>query len=186
MHFQEAYKQLEKLCDEIMVAPKCGVTAYIKEMETTSGGRSVMGWDEDLKMLKHCRFVRNQISHEPGCTEENTCEPGDAAWAEQFRERIMTGDDPLARRRRMRQAEQARRAAQERERARRRAEERQRASAEGQGNAAEKGAAAARPTDSAPQKGPQRRRGRPAVVVPILAAVILLALIAFIARKAFG
>lgn len=175
MHFQEAYKQLEKLCDEIMRAPKCGVTAYIKEMEATSGGRSVMGWDEDLKMLKHCRWVRNQIFHEPGCTEENTCEPGDAAWVERFRERIIKGDDPLARRRRMRQAEQARRAAQERERARRQAEERQRTNTEGQ-----------KKTDSAPQKGPQRRRGRPAVVVPVVAAVILLALIAFIARKAFG
>ena len=186
MHFQEAYKRLEKLCGEITGDTQRGVTAYIEAMEAEHSGRAVIGWDEDLKMLKHCRFVRNQISHEPGCTEENTCEPGDAAWAEQFRERIMTGDDPLARRRRMRQAEQARRAAQERERARRRAEERQRASAEEQENAAEKGAAAARPTDSAPQKGPQRRRGRPAVVVPVVAAVILLALIAFIARKAFG
>ena len=186
MHFQEAYKRLEKLCDEIMRAPKCGVTAYIKEMEATSGGRSVIGWDEDLKMLKHCRWVRNQIFHEPGCTEENTCEPGDAAWVERFRERIMTGDDPLARRRRMRQAEQARRAAQERERARRRAEERQRARAEEQENTAEKGAAAARPTGSAPQKKSPRRHAGAAVIVPILAAVILLVLIASIAGKAFG
>lgn len=184
MSFQEAYKRLEKLCDEIMRAPKCGVTAYIKEMETTSGGRSVIGWDEDLRMLKHCRWVRNQISHEPGCTEENTCEPGDAAWVERFRERIIKGDDPLTRRRRMRQAEQARRAAQERERARRRAEERQRARAEEQENTAEKGAAATRPTGSAPQKAPPRRRARPAVIVTILAAVILLVLIVFVAGKA--
>lgn len=186
MGFQEAYKQLEKLCDEIMRAPKCGVTAYIEAMEAEHSGRAVIGWDEDLKMLRHCRWVRNQISHEPGCTEENTCEPGDAAWAERFRERIIKGDDPLARRRRMRQAEQARRAAQERERARRRAEERQRARAEEQENTAEKGAAAARPTGSAPQKAPPRRRARPAVIVTILAAVILLALIASIARKAFA
>ena len=174
MHFQEAYKRLEKLCDEIMVAPKCGVTAYIKEMETTSGGRSVMGWDEDLKMLKHCRFVRNQISHEPGCTEENTCEPGDAAWVERFRERIIKGDDPLTRYRERQKAKAER------------AKEKARTNTEGQENTAEKGAAAARPTDSAPQKGPQHRRGRPAVVLPVVAAVILLALIAFIARKAFA
>ena len=174
MHFQEAYKQLEKLCDEIMRAPKCGVTAYIKEMETTSGGRSVMGWDEDLKMLRHCRWVRNQISHEPGCTEENTCEPGDAAWVERFRERIIKGDDPLTRYRERQKAKAER------------AKEKARTNTEEQEITADKGAAAARPTDSAPQKGPQRRRGRPAVVVPVVAAVILLALIAFIARKAFG
>ena len=186
MSFQEAYKRLEKLCGEITGDTQRGVTAYIEAMEAEHSGRAVIGWDDDLRMLKHCRWVRNQISHEPGCTEENTCEPGDAAWAERFRERIMTGDDPLARRRRMRQAEQARRAAQERERARRRAEERQRASAEEQENTAEKGAAAARPTGSAPQKAPPRRHAGAAVIVTILAAVILLVLIASIAGKAFA
>ena len=163
MSFQEAYKRLEKLCDEIMGAPKRGVTAYIEAMEAEHSGRAVIGWDEDLRMLKHCRWARNQISHEPGCTEENTCEPGDAVWVERFRKRIMTGDDPLTRYRKMQEAKAER------------AKEKTRTETEGQKKAV-----------GAPQKTPPRRRAGAALIVPIVAAVILLALIASIAGKAFG
>ena len=161
MGFQEAYKRLEKLCGEITGDTQRGVTAYIEEMGTTPGGRAVVGWDEDLRMLKHCRWARNRISHEPGCTEENTCEPGDTAWVKQFRKRIMTEDDPLARYRKMREAKAER------------AKEKAQANTEGQKKAA-----------GAPQKHPPRRRTGAAVIVPIVVAVILIALIVFIAGKA--
>ena len=54
------------------------------------------GWDADLKKLKYCRHIRNKIAHDPGCTEENMCAPGDAAWLESFHRRIMRCEDPLA------------------------------------------------------------------------------------------
>lgn len=96
MGFMTAYKRLEKLCGEVM-GDKRGVTAYIDEMvRTPRGCRYVSGWDRDLKSLKHYRWVRNQIVHEPGCGEENLCEPRDALWLENFYERIMTQTDPLA------------------------------------------------------------------------------------------
>lgn len=75
------------------------ITAYhlnIDEMLNNSlGSYYVSGWDEDLKRLKHYRWVRNQIVHDPVCTEENMCEFGDAEWLEQFRSRIMSSTDPL-------------------------------------------------------------------------------------------
>ena len=95
MGFMDSYKRLEKLCGEVMNDDR-KVSAYIDEMYRLSNGfDSVEGWREDLKQLKHYRRVRNQIVHDPGCTEENMCELGDAEWIDQFYWRIMNGTDPL-------------------------------------------------------------------------------------------
>ena len=56
----------------------------------------VTGWNEYLKTLKHYRWVRNRIVHDPGCTEENMCDPGDAVWLDNFYSRIINRTDPLA------------------------------------------------------------------------------------------
>ena len=96
MSFIDSYKRLEKLCSEIY-NDNHGVSSYIDEMiNTPIGARYVPGWEEDLKQLKHYRWVRNQIVHDPGCTEENMCEYGDAQWLDNFRSRIMAANDPLA------------------------------------------------------------------------------------------
>ena len=96
MSFIDSYKRLEKLCSEIY-NDNHGVSSYIDEMVNTPiGVRYVPGWDDDLKQLKHYRWVRNQIVHDPGCSEENMCEYGDAQWLDNFRSRIMSANDPLA------------------------------------------------------------------------------------------
>lgn len=96
MSFIDSYKRLEKLCSEIY-NDNHGVSSYIDEMiNTPIGARYVSGWDDDLKQLKHYRWVRNQIVHDPGCSEENMCEYGDAQWLDNFRSRIMSASDPLA------------------------------------------------------------------------------------------
>ena len=93
MSFIDSYKRLEKLCSEIYGN---GVKSYIEEMSNNPmGSRCVTGWGEDLKKLKHYKWVRNQISHEPDCTEDNMCESNDAEWLDNFRSRIMSGSDPL-------------------------------------------------------------------------------------------
>lgn len=95
MGFIESYKHLEKLCGEVLNDDR-RISAYIDEMiNTPRGSYLVSGWDNDLKQLKHYRWVRNQISHEPNCTEENMCEPGDTAWLNNFYARIMNQTDPL-------------------------------------------------------------------------------------------
>ncbi len=96
MGFIDSYKRLERLCGDVMGCDR-PVTAYIDEMKATPrGAYYVAGWGSDLETLKRYRWVRNQIAHEPGCTEANMCEPGDAAWIDQFYGRIMDQTDPLA------------------------------------------------------------------------------------------
>lgn len=96
MSFIDSYKRLEKLCSE-MYGDTHGLSTYIDEMAgKPSGSYYVSSWNEDLKHFKHYRWVRNQIVHEPGCTEENMCEPSDAQWLDNFYSRIMSTNDPLA------------------------------------------------------------------------------------------
>ena len=96
MSFIESYKHLDKICGE-MFETQYGVSAYIDEMiNTPRGSFIVRGWDNDLKQLKHYRWIRNQIAHEPDCTEQNMCESGDTEWLDDFYSRIMNQIDPLA------------------------------------------------------------------------------------------
>ncbi len=96
MGFVDSYKNIEKLCSE-MYSDNHGLSTYIDEMAgKPNGSYYVPGWDEDLKQLKHYRWVRNQIVHEPGCTEENMCVPEDVRWLNNFYARIMSVSDPLA------------------------------------------------------------------------------------------
>lgn len=96
MGFIDEYKWLEKLCGE-MLGDTRGVTAYIEEMESTPHGvRYVRGWEDDLRQLKHYRWVRNKIVHDPGCSEENMCSYEDVQWIAEFHTRIMEQNDPLA------------------------------------------------------------------------------------------
>ena len=96
MGFIDSYKHLEKLCGEVLNDDR-RVSAYIDEMLSTPGGSYyVRTWDEDLKKLKHYRWVRNKISHEPGCTEQNMCDPKDELWLDAFYSRIMNQTDPLS------------------------------------------------------------------------------------------
>lgn len=96
MGFIDSYKRLEQLCGDLLGDSR-RVSAYIDEMERLPRGRIyVSSWETDLKQLKHYRWVRNKIVHEPGCTEENMCFPDDALWIEAFHARIISGSDPLA------------------------------------------------------------------------------------------
>lgn len=80
MGFIDSYKHLEKLCGD-MLQTQHGVSAYIAEMESTPNGSYwVQGWVQDLKCLKHYRWVRNQIVHDPNSSEENMCCLSDAQW----------------------------------------------------------------------------------------------------------
>ena len=96
MSFIDSYKSLEKLCGEIY-GDTHGLSIYIDEMlDVPNGSYYVLSWNDDLKKLKHYRWVRNQIVHEPGCTEENMCELGDVQWIDNFYSRILSTTDPLA------------------------------------------------------------------------------------------
>ena len=96
MSFIDSYKHLEKLCGEIFNDSR-RLSAYIDEMiNTEDGDFYVQNWNNDLKKLKHYRWIRNQIAHEPGCNEENMCEREDELWLNNFHTRIMNQTDPLS------------------------------------------------------------------------------------------
>ncbi len=96
MSFMDSYKHLDKICREMFNANR-GVSAYIDEMISLSdGGFYVSSWEEDLKNLKYCRFVRNRIVHDVACTEENMSSSEEVEWLEEFYSRIMNQTDPLS------------------------------------------------------------------------------------------
>ena len=96
MGFIEEYKRLDRLCQDTMKA-QSGIKAYTEEMEAHPKGYFyVESWNTDLKMLYHCRRIRNKISHEPGCSEDNMCSSDDELWLVRFYERILKQTDPLA------------------------------------------------------------------------------------------
>ena len=108
MGFLESYKRLERLCRDVMDDDR-RLSAYIDEMvRLTDGSRRVSGWDRDLTQLKHYRGVRNQIVHEPDCSEETMCSPEDVRGIEDFHARIMNQTDPLALYRRVTQERESR------------------------------------------------------------------------------
>lgn len=97
MGFLEAYKMLEKLCCEIY-GTNHGVSSYIDDMsQQSSAAYRIPGWSDDLRQLKHYRYVRNQIVHDPASSEDNMCESGDELWGHNFYHRILNCDDPIAR-----------------------------------------------------------------------------------------
>lgn len=96
MSFMDSYKHLDKICREMFNANR-GVSAYIDEMISLSDGEFyVPSWEEDLKNLKYCRFVRNRIVHDVACTEENMSSSEEVEWLENFYTRIMNQTDPLS------------------------------------------------------------------------------------------
>ncbi len=71
------------------------VSAYIDEMvNTPQGAYVVTEWNNDLKQLKHYRWIRNQIVHDPNCSEENMCDATDIIWVNGFYSRIIKQTDP--------------------------------------------------------------------------------------------
>ena len=92
--FFELYKRLDNCCRDIY-SSRNGVSEYIVQMEQyTSGKYRVYAWDEDYKMLKHLRWIRNQIAHDS--RGFSFCQPQDIKALQNFYNRLLSGQDPLA------------------------------------------------------------------------------------------
>lgn len=89
MNFINSYKRLEQLCND-MFNDKHGISIYIDKLS------KIDNKNIDLKKLKHCRYLRNKIVHEPNCTEENMCKPEDVKFLNDFYKRIKNHEDPLS------------------------------------------------------------------------------------------
>lgn len=96
MGFMDSYKKLDRLCSDVY-GYRNGLSAYIESMKRINDGAyHTEGWKEDLKQLKHYRWIRNRIAHDPGCTEKTMCRRGDEEWLEDFYIRVKSHEDPLA------------------------------------------------------------------------------------------
>ena len=95
VEFLDEYKRLDAVCSD-MFSCRNGVSQYIKEMENQScrGKYEILSWDDDCKLLKHLRWVRNKIVHES--FDYEVCESSDIDAVVNFYERIISESDPLS------------------------------------------------------------------------------------------
>ena len=94
MEFFDKYKDVDKFCGD-MLSSHSGISEYIDQMEKTpaSERRYVPSWERDYRMLKHLRYVRNQIAHANNdviSTEEDFFE------LNEFYDRLLSGNHPFA------------------------------------------------------------------------------------------
>lgn len=93
--FFEEYKRLDRLCGD-MYRRQNGVSAYIADMEenAAAGQFQILNWNDDYKMLKHVRWIRTKIAHEPD--NNRFSEAADTAFLQDFHNRVLSQRDPLA------------------------------------------------------------------------------------------
>jgi len=68
--FLDQFKRLEYLCNQ-RFGCEHGVSAYIEKMEEKDeeGRKYIENWENNYKVLKHSRWLRNKIVHEEGDVE---------------------------------------------------------------------------------------------------------------------
>lgn len=94
IEFFDEFKSVDNICKD-MFQTQQGVTEYINQMEDNDllGSRSVSNWNEKYKMLKHLRWLRNQIAHDSGAPE---LEENDLVELQHFHTQLLNQKDPLA------------------------------------------------------------------------------------------
>lgn len=95
--FQEEYKKLDKLCKDCFSSVD-GVSEYIRQLENEqySLQKFIISWEDDYKMLKHVRWIRNQLSHEVGALQSDICTQEDLCFVINFYDKIINCTDALA------------------------------------------------------------------------------------------
>lgn len=97
MLFLQQYIKLDHLMKD-MLSSQRGVSDYLEAMEEEASDARrlcVLHWDDDYHMLKHLRWLRNQIAHE--CDEATFCDEMDLQLLQAFYQRAIRQDDPFAR-----------------------------------------------------------------------------------------
>ncbi len=114
LDFLQAYKSLDTLCKQILSSDR-GISKYIDEMARESQGRMLVAdWENDYRKLKHMRWLRNRLVHEPDSFQNNLPSIEDIKWLEMFRIRIMECTDPFSVLRQLRNTKTIRKTTQQR------------------------------------------------------------------------
>ena len=115
----DLYKSVDSICKDIFRSERIfndrgeevfGVSAYVETMarDRYSMASRPPDWDAKYKTLKRLRWLRNTIVHDSGASE---CDEEDYNDLKRFYNELMSGNDILARARRMRSAASARKRA---------------------------------------------------------------------------
>ena len=94
--FMDLYKSVDRFLRDAYSSSE-GVSEYIRCMETYDirGRQCVPSWRSDYDMLKHLRWIRNQLSHEVGY-DSDICTEDDYEWLRSFDRRLYSAEDPVA------------------------------------------------------------------------------------------
>lgn len=94
MRFLDEYKRLDNICGD-MYSCKNGVSEYLVQMEQTPerDKTRIASWDDDYRILKRLRWLRNYITHE---TTPSDCNEDDFETLLSFHNRILCQQDPLS------------------------------------------------------------------------------------------
>ena len=115
----DLYKSVDSICKDIFRSERIfndrgeevfGVSAYVETMESErySAASRPQEWDVWYKKLKRLRWLRNTIVHDSGTSE---CDEEDYDDLKRFYNDLMSGNDILARARRVRTAVSSRKRA---------------------------------------------------------------------------
>lgn len=98
----DEFKRVDGICRD-MFSSQRGVSEYIEQMERdfAYGRQRIPSWERDYRSLKRVRWLRNQIAHEMTVTD---CAVDDVEYLQDFHDRLLCQQDPLAVLRRTRQA----------------------------------------------------------------------------------
>ncbi len=94
VEYFDEYKAVDNICRDMLSADQ-GVSEYIRQMEDIESYacRQVKGWYEKYKMLKHLRWIRNQIAHGE---QQAEITPDDLAEIKNFHGQLLNVKDPLS------------------------------------------------------------------------------------------
>lgn len=89
--FLEEYKHLDKLIKEMFGTEK-GISDYIDIATTTYN----LQYNNDIKTLKHLRYIRNRLTHDTDTLNTQMCTQADIDWLEGFYQKVYSVSDPLS------------------------------------------------------------------------------------------
>lgn len=93
VEFLEEYKELDNLMKDYLRS-ESGVTAYIEALESMPSDKQFL-YLEDIKKLKHLRWIRNNLAHESNSMNKNVCNDDDIDSIRKYYEKIINNLDPL-------------------------------------------------------------------------------------------
>ena len=89
--FLEEYKHLDKIIKEVFGTEK-GISDYINIATTTYN----LQYNNDIKTLKHLRYIRNRLTHDTDTLNTQMCTQADIDWLKGFYQKVYSVSDPLS------------------------------------------------------------------------------------------